>query len=403
MQDDRDEMFKDAVVFAKLDINSPMDNSTGNIIDTQKINEAVESISWCFDNGAYAVVVLSHQGRKKEESFNKHADILKNYFPVLFTKRHGQEVIDAVNNASRGTVILLENVRSDDEEKDYSDVAQTKLYQTLKSVEKETGRKIIYVKDDFAVCHRRDLSVYGLPLQLRKEGYPIVPGPMMKKEFEKAKIAREKIRNGNVIAIWSGKKFEDYLHLFQPFLEKHPNSIVLTAGPLSILLQKAMGHDVGRNEKFFEVTEELVAQVLPILKNFKSRIFTPVDYYVSDQDGKKVVSSSSTDDIIVDIGPQTVALYTNIIKQNPNSVVLGNGPLGEYEKVENRGGTINVYMEVFKAGNNFVIGGGGDFNAVMNILNLTPHISSAGGKAFLEFIVNGHMPGLEPCGIEVVE
>ena len=41
------------------------------------------------------------------------------------------------------------------------------------------------------------------------------------------------------------------------------------------------------------------------------------------------------------------------------------------------------------------MGGGGDFNAIMNILGFKPHIRSTGGKAFLECIVNGFMPGLE--------
>ena len=50
------------------------------------------------------------------------------------------------------------------------------------------------------------------------------------------------------------------MHMFQPFLERFPHSIVLTSGPLSILIQKAMGREVGENAEVFEITDELVAQ-----------------------------------------------------------------------------------------------------------------------------------------------
>ncbi len=392
-------MLKDKIVLDKLDLNVPIDKSTGIIIDVQKIESAVSSVSWCFDNGAHAVLVLSHQGRKKGESLKNHSDVFKKYFRnVIFTKRHGEEVVEAAAVAPRGSVIILENMRSDDEEKDHSNVQQTKLYQTIKAIEKRTKRKIVFVKDDFAVCHRKDLSIYGLPMQLRNEGYSVVAGPIMRDEIENARLSRQKVKNGNVICVWGGKKFEDYMYLFQSFLERYPNSIVLTSGPLSILMQKAMGRDVGENSDFFGINEELLVQAVPIVKKFKGRVLTPVDYYANTRQGRQITSSRAIEGIIVDIGPKTVELYTNIINENPNSVIVGNGPLGEYEKEENRKGTQEVYSEVFREENgNFIIGGGGDFNAVMHILNLKPHIASTGGKALLECIVNGHMPGLEPC------
>ncbi len=396
-------MFKGSIVLDKLDLNVPTDKATGEIIDTQKIDEAARSISWCLENGAHVVLVLSHQGRKKEETLRKHTEVLKKHFKsVIFTKRHGSEVADAVANASEGSVVVLENTRSADEEKEHADVRDTELYKTVKAIEQKTGRRVIYVKDDFAVCHRKDLSIYGLPMHLRKEGYTIVSGPIVQQEFKNARDARERIKNGNVICVWGGKKFEDYMHLFQPFLEKYPHSIVITSGPLSVLMQKAMGRDVGENDKFFGITDELVAQAEPIVRKFKGRVLTPVDYYAMGNPGKYVVPSKSINGIIIDLGPQTVELYKNIIKENPNSVIVGNGPLGEYEKEENRKGTVEVYSEIFRSEhNNFIIGGGGDFNAMMHILGLKPHIASTGGKAFLECIVNGNMPGLEPCGIEV--
>jgi len=389
---------KGAIVFDKVDLNSPM--GKGKILDTQKIDEAAKSISWCLGNGASKVLVLSHQGREKDETLKPHSDVLKTHFPdkVIFTKRDGEDVTKTVANAGEGSIIVLENMRSDDEERNYDNVEETKLYATLKAIEKKTGKKIIYVKDDFAVSHRKDLSIYGLPMQLKKEGYSIVAGPVMRNEYDNIAIARRKIKESSVICVWGGRKFDDYMNLFQPFIENYPNSIVVTSGPLSILLQKAMGRDVGKNVEAFGITEDLIKRAVPIIGKYKGRVLTPVDYYVETPDGKKVADSKkSLDGIIVDIGPRTVELYKNIIVENPNSIIVGNGPLGQYEKEENRLGTEAVYREIFNPENkNFVMGGGGDFNAVMNILGFQPHIRSTGGKAFIECIVKGFMPGLEP-------
>jgi len=392
---------KDAIVFSKVDINSPLDKE-GEILDTQKIDEACKSISWCLRNGAYTVVVLSHQGRKKEESLKPHCKILEKYFSgkITLTKRDGKEAVDAICNAKKGSIVIMENTRSDDEEANYDDVKETKIYKTLKEVEKKSGRKIVYVKDDFSVCHRKDLTIYGLPLQLKKEGYSVVAGPVIKQEYENITMGRHKLKDGNIICVWGGKKYEDYMKLFKSFIESYPNSIVLTAGPLSILLQKAMGRDVGKNAEAFKITPDLVEKAIPIIKKYKGRVLTPVDYYVENSNGREVVDSRKSINgggIIVDIGPKTVVLYKNIIKENPESIIIGNGPLGQYEKEENRKGTKAVYKEIFNPENrNFVMGGGGDFNAVMNILGFEPQVRSTGGKAFIECIVNGFMPGLEP-------
>src|SRR3989344_5623133 len=166
---------KDAIAFTKVDINSPLDKE-GGILDTQKIDEACKSISWCLKNDAYVVVVLSHQGRRKEESLKPHCKILEKYFPgkITLTKRDGKEAVDVISSAKKGSIIIMENTRSDDEEANYNDVKETKIYKTLKEVEKKTGKKIVYVKDDFSVCHRKDLTIYGLTLQLKKEGYSVI-------------------------------------------------------------------------------------------------------------------------------------------------------------------------------------------------------------------------------------
>ncbi len=386
-----------SIVFLRVDMNSPMDPS-GKFLDEHRVIDGVNAIKWCFSNDADVVVVISHQGRKKEETLKPHFKIVNKHFP------NRAKFIDNISDlpkeaeaAKKDSILLLENIRSLDQEKKYDDVTKTALYNAFKETEKLTGKRIIYAKDDLSVCHRKDLSVYGLPMQLKSEGHEVVAGQLLRNELDRVKITKEKISHGNVICLWGGGKFEDYLHLFEPFLTKYKNAIVLTAGPLALLMSKASGKDIGENEKMFNINGDVVERANKIMEKYGNRILVPKDFYVENSNGKELVDNGNLNGLIVDIGPKTVRLYKSIVAKNKHSTIIGNGPLGEYEKLPNAKGTIQVYTEVFSPlRKHFVIGGGGDFNTMMDILGFVPNMRSSGGKAFLELLAFGTLPGLEP-------
>jgi len=389
--------FKDSVVFLRVDMNVPINKITGRAIDDHRILDGVHATKWCLEMGAYVVVLIAHQGRKKEDTLKHHLAFLENHFPNKI--KFVANLIDltkAVKDANAGDVLLLENIRSLDEEKDYTDVTQTLLYKTFKETERETGKKVIYAKDDFAVCHRKDLSVYGLPKQLKAEGYQVVAGQLLRNELERARIAREKMQKRKIICLWGGGKFEDYLHLFEPFLLNYKDSIILISGPLALLMLKAIGKNIGENESVFGINEELVSKSAEVMKKFSDRIIMPKDFYVENSTGKECVNCDNINGLVVDIGPETIEMFRSIVSQNPNSIIIGNGPLGQYEKLENAKGSIQVYNEVFNPQHNhFIIGGGGDFNAMIDLMGYKNYMRSSAGKAFLELLVFGSLPGLE--------
>ncbi len=392
-----------SIVFMRVDMNSPIDKSTGKFIDEHRIMDGVNAITWCFENGASTVIVISHQGRKKEDSLKKHLAVVEKHFPnrVKFIANIS-DLPNAVKDANSGDILLLENIRSLDEEKEYTDVTQTLLYKTFKGMEKISTKRLVYAKDDLSVCHRKDLSVYGLPMQLKSEGYEVIAGQLIKNELARVKMAKEKMGKSKIICMWGGGKFEDYLHLFEPFLVTYKNSTILTAGPLAVLMLKASGKNIGENETIFGITPDVVEKAVDIMKKYSHRIIVPKDFYVESSNGKEAISSDNLTGLVVDIGPETVELYKSILSQNPNSIIIGNGPLGEYEKLQNAKGTIQVYNEVFNPINkHFIVGGGGDFNAMMDILGFKPDMRSSGGKAFLELLVFGSLPGLEPLDLAV--
>ncbi len=401
-QDESVGVLNGAVVFLRVDMNSPLDKATGKLIDEHRIMDGVSAIKWCFWNGAEVVVAISHQGRDKEDTLKTHLPFIESHFKnrVKFVENING-LPDIVRNSHTGDILLLENIRRLDDEKKYADVTKTVLYRVFKDVEK-LGKKVVYAKDDLSVCHRTDLSVYGLPMQLKSEGYPVVAGQLIKNEIVRVGITKQKMGNSRVICLWGGGKFEDYLDLFDPFLTKYQNATILTAGPLAMLMLKASGKNIRENEKVFKIEGENVERATDIMNKYGHRIITPKDFYVENSSGKELVTADNLKGLIVDIGPETVKRYKEILSKNPKSTVIGNGPLGEYEKLPNAKGTIQVYNEVFSPLNNhFVIGGGGDFNTMMDILGFTPHMRSSGGKAFLHLLVLGTLPGLKPLDLNV--
>ena len=118
----------------------PLD-SDKKVTNTQRIAGAVPTIKYAIENGAKAVILMSHLGRPDGKRNDKYS--LKPVVPelekllgkkVIFTDDCvGQEVEDTVNKASDGQVILLENLRFHPEEEGSSKDADGKKTKADKS------------------------------------------------------------------------------------------------------------------------------------------------------------------------------------------------------------------------------------------------------------------------------
>jgi phosphoglycerate kinase len=98
-------------------------------------------------------------------------------------------------------------------------------------------------------------------------------------------------------------------------------------------------------------------------------------------------------DLILDIGPQTVAGLKMIIA-NAGTIVW-NGPVGVFEFDGFAGGT-KALAEAIAASGAFSIAGGGDTIAAINkfgVADRIDYISTAGG-AFLEFLEGKTLPAV---------
>ena len=102
-------------------------------------------------------------------------------------------------------------------------------------------------------------------------------------------------------------------------------------------------------------------------------------------------------DIILDIGPNTISKIEN--KINQSNTILWNGPAGYFENENFINGTMSIAKKISENTKNksliSILGGGDTISAInksKNVLSFT-HLSTAGG-AFLEYLEGKDLPGL---------
>ena len=98
----------------------------------------------------------------------------------------------------------------------------------------------------------------------------------------------------------------------------------------------------------------------------------------------------------LDIGPRTIELYSDIVKEA--GTVIWNGPMGVFEMPTFARGTNSVataLAEATRRGATTIVGGG-DSAAAIKAAGLSDDVShvSTGGGASLKFLEGGDLPGV---------
>lgn len=375
-------------VLVRCDFNVPLDKETGKITDNRRIRAAIPTIEYLIDHNA-KVILCSHLGRPKGEFNLKYS--LKPVAEEL-SKLLGKEVKLAkdvigedaeklTSEIKEGEVVLLENVRFHKEEEENDPEFAKKLASFAE----------IYVNDAFGTAHRAHASTAGVADYL-----PAVSGFLIEKELEFLGNALDNPERP-FVAILGGAKVSDKIGVIENLLDKVDTLII--GGGMAYTFYKAQGHSIGTS-----ICEEdkidLANDILNKAKEKNVEILLPIDNHVSaeysnEAEDKYIDSVEIPEGFMgLDIGPKTIELFKDAIK-NAKTVVW-NGPLGvtEFSKFEE--GTKAIAEALAETEAVTVIGGGDSAAAVekFGLADKMTHISTGGG-ASLEFLEGKALPGIE--------
>ena len=374
-------------VLVRVDFNVPVDDS-GDITDDTRIRAALPTIEELAARGA-RIILASHFGRPKGGPDPKYslASAAKRLAKLLGKPVAmagdcvGQAVKAQVEALPAGGVLLLENVRFHVEE-EKNDEGFAKALAELADV---------YVNDAFGSAHRAHASTAGIARFL----HPAAAGYLMQKEIE---IMGKAITNPErpFVAVLGGAKVKDKIGVITNLLDKV--DALLIGGGMAYTFLKAKGYEVGRslldaeNVGFAgEMMERAAAKGVKLL--------LPVDTVVADDFKNPTVSKTVKAAEIpaemegVDIGPETVKLFTEAIKGA--RTVLWNGPMGVFELPQFAVGTKAMAQALADCGAVTIVGGGDSAAAVeqLGFADRMTHISTGGGAA-LEFLEGRELPGV---------
>ncbi|HBB56597.1 TPA: phosphoglycerate kinase [Patescibacteria group bacterium] len=341
-------------VLLRVDFNALFDS--GAMEDVYRIKRTMPIVEFLRESGA-KVILLSHLSEGKKGTLKTVADYLNDKFDLKI-KFVGGNNLTAAKKASvemnDGEIIMLENIRLFDGEKDNSESFAKEL----------ASLADLYVNEAFSASHRRHASIVGLPKFL-----PSFIGPLFEEEIENLIGAFNP--NHPFLLILGGVKAKSKLGVLDRFLDIANN--IFIGGALANIFLKAKGEDIGNSVFDKDVLVE------KYLNNEK--IILPIDM-------------KRKDDKILDAGEKTVEILTELIKKE--KFILWNGPLGNIEEDGFDAGTMAVAKAIVASEAKSVIGGG-DTVAVVNKLGILDKFDfvSTGGGAMLEFLAHGTLPGIE--------
>ena len=382
---------KGKVIFFRTDLNVPM--ADGKITDTTRIDRTAPGIADLAQKGA-KVVVAAHYGRPKGARVD--AMSLRPIAPALadavgrevtfIDDCIGSDVATAINAMAEGDVILLENLRFHaGEEKGDANFAQA----LAEGID-------LYVNDAFSASHRAHASIAIIAGLV-----PAYAGPLMAAELSALAAALETPQKP-VAAVVGGAKVSTKLAVLEHLLEKV--DVLIIGGGMANTFLYAQGVDIGASLAEPDMADQ-ARKIMASADQHNCRIILPVDVAVAKEFKEGAASRHLTigedaldaDDMILDAGPETVALAVDAL--NAAKTLVWNGPMGAFEIKPFDAATVDLARQaaILTRMNGLIsVAGGGDTVAALaaaGVGNKFHYVSTAGG-AFLEWMEGKTLPGV---------
>ena len=389
------------MLLLRVDVNSSINPETGEILDDTRIRRHSKTVEELSNMGA-KVVILAHQSRPGKLDFvnlEKHAirmsEIIHKKIEFI-DDIHGKKAVNAIKSMKNCDVIMLDNVRFDEEEitlrtfngKDFSDQADCRMVNNLAPLAS------IFVNDAFAAAHRCQPSLVGFAEKL-----PAVAGRVMQRELD---YLGKAIKSGPIprIALLGGSKASDSVNIARNFLEKGVDSI-LTGGVVANIFLIASGIDIGKPSTDFIIEyvseyNKVLEKAKQLMKNYSNRIVIPTDVAIDEGGLRRGMSVRElpAEYPVYDIGLDTLVNYIELIKKA--GTIISNGPMGVFEKTEFSAGTRETFNAIANSEAIVVVGGGETTMAFnqMGLAKKVDHLSTGGGSC-ISFMSGETMPVLE--------
>ena len=375
-------------VLLRLDLNVPIKN--GFITDETRIDKIVPVIKFLIEKKS-KIIIISHVGRPKGE-VNKILSlkpICENLEKKL--KKEIQLLDDDIFKLKKedlfkrpqDQIVFLENIRFYKEEESNDAFFANHL----------ASFADLYVNDAFSCSHRSHTSICKITKFL-----PSYAGLQLETEINALKKVTTEIKKP-ITCIIGGSKILSKIGIIKNLIPKFDNIIIVGGMANNIINYK--GYNIGKSIREINC-EGVIKEIFETSKNHSCEIIFPKDVLVGknidDNSKVKELDNIENDDLILDIGPKTIQIITDVIKTS--KTVLWNGPAGYFENPNFAKGSYEITKTIVKKNKEnsiYSVIGGGDTLALINKLNVIQDfnfVSTAGG-AFLEYLEGKELPGIK--------
>ena len=386
------------VVLYRVDVNSPLEPSTGAFLDDSRLRAILPTLRYLQNS---KVVIIGHQSRPGKNDFtdmSQHADRISRligkkvkFIPDIC----GDKAIIAIQNLKIGEMLFLDNIRMHDDENSMKK-ASPENTASSEIILKLAPLIDVYVTDAFAAAHRNSPSLTGF-----SEVVPCIAGRLMAKEIDNLQIAVNDPPRP-YIAILGGTKCDDSLRVAKNLIDKEIIDTIPVVGVVGNMMLWASGIDIGEGNKSFirntlgDAFEETWEMAVYLYENHSEYFLLPTDVAV-EVNGNRVamgVEDLPTKNPIYDIGIGTLMQIRPLMINA--GCILWNGPASYFELPGFAFGTIEI-LNMCTESSAVTIVGGGHTSALVSNRGVVDHVThnSTGGGACLTMLSGGFMPVID--------
>ncbi len=368
-------------LLVRVDLNAPMQGTT--IANDQRLQAVLPSIRYMLQQHA-KIILMSHLGRPKVGEFDAATSLAPIAQRLQQLLQHEVRLVQDWQDGvafNDNEIILLENIRCYAGENENDDVFAKQLANLCD----------IYVMDAFATAHRAQASTHGVA----KFAKQVCAGPLLCQELTALQQAFTDPKRP-LLAIVGGAKVSTKLAVLKSLLHKVDRLII--GGGIANTFLAAQGYAVGKSLYEPDLLDT-ANEILQLAETNNVELPLPIDVVVATEINNnattriKSITEIASDEMILDIGPQTQQLYQTLF--NNVGTIIWNGPVGVFEYQPFAEGT-QVIAETVANSPAFSLAGGGDTINAIEQFHITDKISyiSTGGGAFLEFIEGQTLPAV---------